>query len=168
MDQRPQHFAAGVEIDQRKLNALVCRQGLAKRLARIGMSHCFVDAVLGSTETGGRLTYPVFIKKVLDDHQSFTFTTENGAVRHPDIGKGNPGVVRGHIERPQILLNLQPRRVHGDKEGGDTIGLPGLARGARHNEVAVGSMHAGVPGLLAVYHPVIAIALGHGLHIGGV
>ena len=77
-------------------------------------------------------------------------------------------VVGGHVEGPQHLLDLEAGRVGGDQERGDAAAVACLAAGAGHDHVVLGLVDAGVPGLLAVDRPLVAVALGVGLHVGGV
>ena len=168
MDQRAQHLAAGVQFDQRELNTLVGRQRLAEGFAVIGVFHRLVDTVLGGSQAGGRLADAVLIEKVLDDLQAPAFAAEYRAVGHTHVGEAHPGVVGGHVEGPQVFLDVHARRVHGNEEGGDAEGVAGCAGGARHDHVALGHVHARVPGFFPVDDPVVSIANSRRFHIGGV
>ena len=59
-------------------------------------------------------------------------------------------------------------RVAGHQECGDAQRLTGLPGGAGEHQVVGGAMHAGVPALGAVDHPLVTDEFGAGLQPGGV
>lgn len=78
------------------------------------------------------------------------------------------GVVGRHVESPEVFLDLEAWGVRGYQEGGDTTTVTRLTRGTREYQVGVGDVHPGVPGLLAVDHPVRPIPDRTGFHVGGI
>ena len=168
VDQRPQHLALGLQFHQWELNALVGGQRFAEGLALLGVLHGFVDAELRRAQAGGGLADAVLVEEVLHHLQAATLAAEDGVVRHPHVGQGDAAVVRGHVEGPEHFLDLEALGVGGRQEGGDALPVPGLAAGAGHDHVVLGPVDAGVPGLGAVYDPVVAFLVGLGLHVGGV
>ena len=91
-----------------------------------------------------------------------------GESRHPHVGQRDVGVIGRHVEGPQELLDLEPGRVRRRQEGGDPPTVAGLAAGAGEDQVVLRLVDPGVPRLLAVDDPVVAVAHGRGLHVGGV
>src|SRR5690348_150569 len=167
-DQRAQHGGLGVQLDQRELDGLVAGQRLAERLAGLGVLHRAVDAELGRAQAGGGLADPVLVEEVLDQLEAAAFLTEDGAVRDADVGERDVGVVGGHVEGPQVFLDLEPGSSDRDQEAGDAVAAARFPAGAGEDQVVRGGVDAGVPGLLAVDDPVAAVADGAGLHEGGV
>ena len=77
-------------------------------------------------------------------------------------------MVGGHVERPEVLLDHEPGGVHRDQERGDPVRVAGLTRRPGEDDVVAGRVDTGVPGLLAVDDPFVAVAVTMGLHVGGV
>src|SRR5207248_4767925 len=69
---------------------------------------------------------------------------------------------------PQVFDNLEAGTALGDEEGGDAGAVARLAAGAGQDQVVVGRVDTGVPGLLAVDDPAVAVGAGRRLHVGGV
>ena len=63
---------------------------------------------------------------------------------------------------------VKPGALTGVRKAVIPSAVAGLAAGPGEDQVVRGGMHAGVPGLLAVDHPVAAVAHGGGLHERGV
>src|SRR5262245_51348416 len=98
--------------------------------------------------------------------ESATFAAEYRGLGYSHVGQRDVCVVGGHIERPQVFLDTETWCVRWYEERGDTRGVARIARGAGEDEVGVGDVYAGVPGLFAVEHPVGAVADGAGCHVG--
>jgi hypothetical protein len=56
----------------------------------------------------------------------------------PDVLERDEGMVGWHIERPEVLLDLEAGGVDGDDEAGDSASIAVLARGTSKNEVVGG------------------------------
>ena len=91
MDQGAQHFAARMQFDQGKLNALVGGQRLAEGFSLAGVLHGFVHAVLSRAQARGRLSDTVLVEEVLHDLQAAPLAAEDGAIRYPHIGESSHG-----------------------------------------------------------------------------
>ena len=111
VDQRAQHLALRLQLDERELDRLVRRQRLAERLALLGVLHRLVDAELRRAEARRRLADAVLVEEVLDDAEAAALTAEDRRVRHAHVGERDVGVVGRHVERPQELLDLEARGV---------------------------------------------------------
>jgi hypothetical protein len=77
-------------------------------------------------------------------------------------------MVRRHIKRPKVLLNLDARRIHRHHEGRYPSRITGIAGGPCHHHVTVCSVNTGIPRLHTIDDPVIAIAMRHCFHMGRV
>ena len=168
VDQRPQHLALRHQLDERELDALVVRERLAERLALVGVGDGLVEAVLGGAERRRGLADAVLVEEQLDDAEAPALAAEDRRVRHPHVGEPDVGVVGRHVERPQELDDLEPGLLVGDEERGDAVPVAGLAARAGEDQVVRRLVDAGVPGLLAVDDPLVAVAHRGGLHVGGV
>ena len=89
-----------------------------------------------------------------------------GADAH--VGERHLGVVGRHVERPPEEVDVEARRVGGHEERGDADGRARLARRAGEDDVVGGVVQPGVEPLHAVDHPLVAVAHGGGLEVGGV
>ncbi len=168
MDERPQHLALGLQLDEGELDALVGGERLAERRSLLRVAHGLVDAELGRPQRGGRLADAILVEELLDDLQAAPLATEDRRVRHPHVGESDVGVIGRHVERPQVLEHLEARAVGGHEEAGDALTVAGLAGRASEDQVGLRLVDAGVPRLLAVDHPLVAVADRGGLHVGGV
>ena len=81
MDQRAQHLALRLQLDQRELDRLVGGQRLAERLALLGVGDGLVDAVLRGAEAGGGLADPVLVEEVLHDREAAALAAEDRRCR---------------------------------------------------------------------------------------
>ena len=77
-------------------------------------------------------------------------------------------MVGRHVERPQELLDDEPGRVGGHEERADPMAVAGLTARTGEDHVVLRGVDAGVPCLLAVDHPLVAVPHGAGLHERGV
>ena len=100
--------------------------------------------------------------------QALALAAEDGGVRHAHVGEPDVRVVGGHVERPQELEHLEARALGRHEERGDAVAVAGLAAGAGHDHVVLRLVDAGVPRLLAVDDPLVAVAHRRGLHVRGV
>ena len=108
------------------------------------------------------------LKKCCVDLQAAALAAEDRAVRHPHVGEADVRVVGGHVERPQELDDLEPGAVRRHEERGDAVAVAGLAARAGEDQVVLRGVDAGVPRLLAVDDPLVAVAHRGGLHVRGV
>src|SRR5689334_24277277 len=168
VDQRAQHLRLGLQLDQRELDGLVARQRLAERLAGLRVLDRAVDAELGGAQAGGGLPDAVLVEEVLHEEQAAAFGTEDGAVRDPDVVQRDAAVVGGHVEGPQVLLDLEARGADRDQEPGDAGAAARGAAGAGDDQVVPGGVDAGIPGFLPGDEPVLAVLGGRRFHEGGV
>jgi hypothetical protein len=76
--QLPEHGRLGVQLDQRELDALVCRQALAPRDATVGVGDGLVDAELRSAQRRRRLADAVLVYEVLGQVEPVVDTAEEG------------------------------------------------------------------------------------------
>ena len=157
-----------MQLDEGELDRLVRGQRLAEGGAHLGVLDRLIDAELRRTEARRRLTDAVLVEEVLHDLQTTPFATEDRAVRHPHVGQTDVGMVGGHVERPQELDDLEPGTARRHEEGRDAFAVTRLAAGAGHDHVVLRAMDAGVPGLLTVDDPLVAVAHRVGLHVGRV
>ena len=67
VDQRPDHLALRLQLDQRELDRLVRRQSLPEWRTYIRIGHRLIDAELRSAQRGRRLPYPVLVEEMLHD-----------------------------------------------------------------------------------------------------
>lgn len=65
-------------------------------------------------------------------------------------------VVGGHVEGPEVLLDREAGGVDRYEEPGDALSATWRPAGPGEDEVVGGGVDAGVPGLLAVDHPLPA------------
>ena len=81
MDERPEHLALRVQLDEGELDRLVRGQRLSEWGADLGVLDRLVDAELGGAEAGRGLTDPVLVEEVLDDTEPAPLTAEDRAIR---------------------------------------------------------------------------------------
>ncbi|MNN09306.1 hypothetical protein D3C81_1221840 [compost metagenome] len=171
-DHQAQHLDLGGQFDQGELDRLIDRQRLAEGLARAGVGDALLDAEVCGAQRRGGLADAVLMDEVLGQRQPAADRAEHGVGGHPDVGEADARVVRGHVEGPQILLDLDARRLGGDQQAADAVGVAGFARGAAEDHDVGGDVHPRGPHLLAVDAPagdaVAGLGLGDGLHVGGV
>src|SRR5689334_11080649 len=168
VDQRAQHLGLGLQLDQRELDGLVARQRLAERLAGLRVLDRAVDAELGGAQAGGGLTDTVLVEEVLHEEQAAALGAEDGAIRDPDVVQRDAAVVGGHVEGPQVLLDLEAGGADRDQEPGDAGAAARGAAGAGEDQVVRCGVDAGVPRLLPGDDPVPAVFGGRRFHEGGV
>ncbi|MNC59782.1 hypothetical protein D3C75_1096130 [compost metagenome] len=65
--------------------------------------------------------------EMLGQRQAAADQAEHGVGGRPDIGEADARMVRGHVEGPQILLDLDAWCFGGDQQATDAIGVAGLA-----------------------------------------
>ena len=65
--------------------------------------------------------------ELLRDIEAFALLVQDCAVRHAHIIQPHFRVVAGHVERPVIVEDLDPRRGHRDDERGDALAVAILA-----------------------------------------
>src|SRR5260370_3624 len=106
----------------------------------------------------------VWVDEVLDETEPPAVAGEYGGVGDPHGGERDMRVVGGHVEGPEGLPGLEACGVDRHEEPGDALAAARRPAGAGEDEVVGGGVHAGVPGLLAVDHPVGTVAGGAGLH----
>ena len=140
--QRAEHLALRVELDERELDRLVRGERLAERCADLGVLDRLVDAELRGAEARRRLADPVLVEEVLDDTEPAALTAEDRAVRDADVGEADVGMVGRHVERPQELHDLEPRRSSRHQERGDPVAVAGLAARAGEDQVVLGLVDA--------------------------
>ena len=159
-----------MELDERELDRLVCRQRLAEGLALIGMVDALVNAILRRAERTRRLTDTVFMDEMLGAGEPHIEVAEYRIFGDPDIGELYLGMVGRHVEGPQILANLYAFGVIGHYKTADSASIAILARMAGKAHAVGGNMAARCPHLVAVYQPArLAIAflpLGPSVHPG--
>ena len=138
-DETAEHGRLGVQLDERPLDRLVGRERLSKGLALLGVLDRLCDAKLCGSARRRSLTDPVFVDKVRGDHQPVVLLAEDGVLfGDPDVLERDEGMVGWHIERPEVLLDLEAGGVDGDDEAGDSASIAVLARGTSKNEVVGG------------------------------
>src|SRR5215831_11530046 len=152
MDERAQHLALRLQLNQGELDRLIGSERLAEWLALPGIGNSLIDAVLRGAEAGRGLPDPVLVEEVLNDLQATALAAEDRAFWHPDVAEGDVRVIRRHIEGPEILLDGEPLRADRGQKRGNAVGIARLAAGAREDEIRRGRVHAGVPRFLAVDH----------------
>ena len=122
----------------------------------------------GRAERRRGLADAVLVDEALHDLQAAALVAEDRRVVDADVGQLDRGVVGRHVERPQELDDLEARRVGRHDERGDAGALAGLAAGAGEDHVVGRVVQARVPRLVAVDDPLVAVAVGVGLHPRGV
>ncbi len=139
---------------------------LAERLAHLGVLDRLVDAELRRAEARRRLADPVLVEEVLDD------TAARGPHHRRSRRRGTRMSVRRMWAWSVGMLNVhrnstisKPGRRRRHEEGGDPVAVAGLAAGAGEDQVVLRLVDPGVPRLLAVDHPLVAVADGGGLHV---
>ena len=110
----------------------------------------------------------VLVEEVLDHAEAAALTAEDRRARHAHVGQADVGVVGRHVERPQELDHLEPGRVGRHEERRDPVTVAGRPARAGEDQVVLRLVDPGVPRLLAVDDPVVAVADGGGLHVRGV
>ena len=73
-----------------------------------------------------------------------------------------------HVERPEELLDLEPRCARRREQRRDPVGLAGVSARPGKDHVVGGLVNAGVPRLVPVDDPLVTVALGVRLHPRGV
>ena len=166
-DQPAEHGGFRVELDERPLDRLVGCERLSERLALLGVLDGFGDAVFGGTARRGSLTDPVLVDKVRRDQKTVVELAKESLVGDPDVLDRDERVVRGHVEGPEVLLDLEAGGVDGDDKGRDTLGGTVAARGTAEDKVVGGDVHSGVPHFRAVDDPssALGVADGAGFHL---
>ena len=148
--------------------AWLLASGLPNGLRDLRVLHRAVDAELRGAQAGGGLPDAVLVEEVLHEEQAAALGAEDGAVRDPDVVQRDAAVVGGHVEGPQVLLDLEAGGADRDQEPGDAGAAARGAAGAGEDQVVRGGVDAGVPGLLPGDDPVFAVARRGRLHEGGV
>jgi hypothetical protein len=160
VDQQPEHFSLGLQLNQRKLDRLIGGERLAKGLALLGISNRFIDAILCRAERRCRLPNAVFMNEMLRDREARIKLAKNGAFGHPHAVIFDLGMVGGHVERPQIIANLKSRRVSRHDEAGNPARFAIFARCPRKGHHMAGGVDARDPHLIAI-NPVARNAAAH-------
>jgi len=80
VDERPEHLALRLQLDQRELDRLVARERLAERRSGLGVLHRAVDAELRGAQAGGSLADAVLVEEMLDHRQAPALAAEYGGV----------------------------------------------------------------------------------------
>src|SRR5579859_4536108 len=153
LDERPEHLALRVQLGERELDRLVARERFAERRPGLGVLHRTVDAELRGAEAGSGLADAVLVEEVLHDLESAALAAEDGAVGDPHAVERDMRVVGGHVEGPQVLLDLEAGTAHRDQEGRDAGAAARCPAGPGEDEVVRGGVDAGVPGLFAIQDP---------------
>ena len=158
-------YRSRLELDEGELDRLVDSERLAEGLPDLRIRDRLVDAVLRRTEARRRLADAVLVEEVLHDLEATALAAEDRLVRHPHVGEGDAGMVGRHVERPEVLLDLESAGVGRDEERGDAVAVAGVAAGAGEDQIVGGGVHAGVPGLLAVDAPAVSVTPRARLHV---
>ena len=168
-DELAQHGRLGVQLDERELDALVARQRLAPRGPAVGVGDGLVDAVL----RGARATTP----------PGGCGSRARSAGRARGRGRPRPNTASaptrtsvsvtsawsvGMLNVHQKKSTLKPGASVGTRKALMPIGRAGLAGRAGEDDVVGGVVQAGVEPLHAVDHPLVAVAHGGRLQVGGV
>ncbi len=138
---------------------------LAERRSHLGVLDGSVDAELRRAQARRRLPDAVLVEEVLGHLQASILAAEDRRVGHAHVGEADVRVVGRHVERPEELDDLEARAVGGHEERGDAEPVAGLAARAGEDQVVRRVVDAGVPRLLAVDDPLVAVADGGGLHV---
>ena len=165
MNERPQHVALGLQLHERELDPLIGGKRFAEGLALLRVGNRLVDTELRCSQRRGGLANAVLVEKVLHDLQPAALATEDAVVRYTDILERYRAMIRGHVESPEELLDLQAFRIHGCQECGYTVAVARLAAGTRHHHVVLGFVDPRVPGLRTIDHPFVTITVGVGFHV---
>src|SRR5689334_16558481 len=86
VNQRAEHFALRLQLDERELDRLVRRERFAERRTLLGVRNGLVDAELRGAEARRGLAYAVLVEEVLRHLEPGAFTAEDRRVRHPHVG----------------------------------------------------------------------------------
>ena len=164
VDERPEHLALRLQLDQRELDRLVARERLTERGSGLGVLHRAVDAELRGAEARRGLADAVLVEEMLHHRQASALAAEYGGVGDPHAGERDMRVVGGHVEGPEVLLDRETGGVDRHEKRGDALAATRRPAGPGEDEVVGGGVDAGVPGLLAVDHPAGAVAHRVGLH----
>ena len=121
--QQPNHLCLGLKLYQRPLHGLVDRQRFAEDLALPGVDDGPIDAVLGRPETARCLANPVLVQKRLPDLEAAIHLAEHRVGRHPHIFEQDLAVIGGHVERPPVVGDGEPRGIGRHQERTDASGL---------------------------------------------
>ncbi len=96
---------------------------------------------------------------------------EDRVLRHPDIGEADTRVVGGHVEGPEILLDLHAGRLRRHQEAGDAARVAVIAVVRANSAQWVATC---MP-VVHIFSPLISqpltlsrVAGAPGLHVGGV
>ena len=106
--------------------------------------------------------------EVLRHSQPVFGIAENRAGRYIDVVERDPWMVGRHVEGPQVLFNLETVGPRRNDKTGDALGPAVAPASARENEIMRRDMQSGVPDLLPVDPPAVALALAARLHPGRV
>ena len=168
VNQGPEHFALGLQLDERKLYALVGRQRFAEGLALLGVLNRFVDAELGCAQARCRLADTVLVEEVLHNLQPAALAAKDCIVRHADVFQGDATVIGRHVKGPEHLLDLEAISIRRRQKAGDAFPVSWLAAGAGKDQVVLGLVNPGVPGFGTIDYPLVAVPLRLRLHMGGI
>ena len=157
-----------MQLGERKLDRLAGGERLAEGLALARIGHALVDAVLRDADAGRRLADAVLVHEELGDREPLALLVQHRALRNAHAAQPHLGVIRRHVEGPVEVADLEAGRVRRHQEGRDAARVAGLSRRAREDDVERRVVEPAVEALLAVDHPVAAVAHGAGLEPGGV
>ena len=126
----------------------------------------FIERAAGETERGGADGRAENIERRHGDLETFAGRTDHGGGRHGDAleFQARQRMRRDHID---ALGDGKARQFSGHQKRGEALGAGAFA-GAREHHVEIGDAAVGDPGLLAVEHKAVAVALGGHRDIGDV
>src|SRR5215469_16858524 len=143
----------------RSISACVCSSTSGNWIAWL-----LASGLPNGAQAGRGLADAVLVEEMLHHRQAAALTAQDRGLRDPHVGERDVPVVGRHVERPEVLLDLEPGCVDRDEERGDALAAAGRPAGPGEDQVVGGGVHAGVPGLLAVDHPVAPPASPFPLH----
>ena len=105
---------------------------------------------------------------MLHDPEAAPLLPEDRVVRHSYVLHRNVAVIRRHVEGPEHLLDFETGGIRRDEKRRDAQSVSGLTARSGEDEIVLRFVDPGIPCLLAVDAPLIAVPNCMRLHVRGV
>lgn len=149
-DEEPEHLSLGGELDQRPLDGLIRRQGLAKHVPALRILDAPVNAVPRRAAARACLADAVLVRERLRDGEPVVERAEHRRRRDLHVAEQNCRVVRRHVERPLVRCDLQTGRLSRHDECSDATRRPCFAGCPREHKTVRRAVHPRLPFLVTV------------------